>query len=661
LQLARGAGSIFVKASAREVEARGEAFRIHLDFEGAAAGWLDVVTGAQFVRFSRLELSWTKEPVPIQGLHFGMSELPPERIAAAPDGVSRFWPDWRAEGFCVPGAKGNPGQSFWRSWDMGNAVLPLGSFGPSMGTPYAAAFPRPLLAAAMGGSAGWLSFGPGVIPAAALILDIQASSARLRYWMREDLWGGKTCVWEEPLRLAWAESGWDALASLFATFEVKAEPSPHAQRSQWGTWGDFKEGRFDLDVQIERAAEVGAEDLQIDDLWETWNSSGVVERSRFPELERQLSAARARKIQPALWMSIGWVDKPEEAGLEPRDLLCRRDGLPVLAHWGFDPRTSQHMHYCLDPSSEKAREFLRTRTHRVMRELQPGMLKLDFGYGLPSPDAAAPRDPAFRGERLCYELLNIIRNAAREVNPRVVIEYYGIHPLMRSVYELLSLDDMGDMGEHEVSGHHQRSAWAALAGVQDVGMMAASGYYWNEFDEMLLNSAVLGAPGACLPEMDSRGKSRSARITSLFRALSKWHRRTVGWTPLWLNSHKGDLRHEPYLRCWGRLEGGKLSALILREGGEQPDLSRWGIAGWKGRWALIVQDDRDLAESAVAACIPFDEGATLHWANQSWDCAVVHFSSGTETEKAFPLREAVLAATVAAPFDNLMGFLLTRK
>lgn len=645
----------FVKARVRAVSG-GE---LELDFPGWAAGRLAVEKTGFGMAFRRLEVEWAESPPPLLGLYFGVSELDERERTAAPEAGAIFWPDWRAEGFCVPGAKGNPGQSFWRFWDMGHAVLPLGSFGPAMGTPYTAAFPRPLLAAAMGSNAGWMVFGPGSVPAAALSLDIKSSSAWLRFWMREDLWGAhpeRRRTWDEPLRLTWHKSAWDGFARLFGTFPCPPPAKPSAQRSQWGTWGNFKDNTFDLDAERARALAYGAEDFEIDDKWETWNSSGILDAARLPRFHEQIALAREQGLRIGLWQSIGWVDKPEEAGLTAEDLLCGPDGKPRLSHWGCDPRSDQPLHYCLDPSSERARRFLIERTRRQMREIRPGLYKLDFGYGLPGPDAAAPRNPELRGERLCLELLRLVVETAREENPDVAIEYYGIHPLMRPHYDFLSLDDLGDMGVHEVDGHHQRSVWGALVGRQGAAIMAASGYYWLAFEEMLLNAAILGAPGGCLPERDTEGGFATPSRICRFRALSRWYRRSIGWEPLWLNSHKGDLAREPALRCWGRLEDGRLTALALREDENAPDLSRWGIRNWTGRWAIIVQDGEDLAASKKIACIPFDPGR-LDWDSRNFRIRRVTFSQNEECGEPME-KTAILEVKEAAQLDSLMGFLV---
>jgi hypothetical protein len=603
----------FVKASAAPESAGG---RIALKLGSHGTGELEVVAEPWGVRFRSLTVRWTSTPPSIIGLYFGAAPLTPEQRDIVPSLERPFWPNWTAEGYCVPSAKGAPVQSFFRNWDLGHADLALGSFGPSLGTPYAAAFPRPLYAAAMGGTAGWLAVGPGAIPDAALILEIRASTAALHHLYREDLWGaprGAQREWREPLRMAWAATAWDSFDKLFRSFEISKPATPEAQRSQWNSWGNFRNKQYDLRAIADAAAGFGVSTLVIDGGWESSTSSGTHDIARFPRFLDDLSYARAKGLAIGLWQSCGWVSDLEQAGLGAADLLLGEDGRPRRATWNMAADSGKSAKYCLDPSSPRTRDFLRRRTLRMMRDYTPDLIKLDFGYGLPGPDVSAPRDPALRGERLSVELMRIIRDAAREVNPRVAIQYYGIHPLMGAVTDVIALDDLGDAGGYETAAHQQWSVWASLAAGHGAVIMASSGYDWKADAEILLDTAVIGAPGSVLSVPMAGNAPLPAECIARRQALARWHRRTSTWRPLWLNSEKGTIGHEPQLLSFGRLEriGGedRLTALALREQRpEEPVLAPIQGLRWQGRWALIAQDDESILHSRRLACIPFGAG-----------------------------------------------------
>ena len=591
---------------------------LSLRFSDLATGELTVRRYPEGIRFERLEVHW-KQPAPaVIALYFGTALLTAEQRAMVPSLELPFWPDWEADGFGIPSAKGGPIQSFLRRWDFGDANVPLGSFGPAMGTPYAAAYPRPLYSAAMGGPDGWVAFGPGAIPDGALTLRIRSSNAELEYLYREDLWGTRKDagrVWDEPFRLFWAHDAWDAYLRLFQSFPSTPPSAAAHQQSYWNSWGNFREKHFGLRELADNVAnEIGAKILVIDEGWETYDSSGIPNLSRYPNFLDDLAYIRKKGLELGFWQACGWVDEPEAGGLVPEDLVRGTDGVPRRVNWAMSTQAELH-HYVLDPSSPRAREFLRQRTLRIMRELKPSLLKLDFGYGLPGPDVAAPRDPALRGERFSYTLLKIIADAAREVDPSVTIQYYGIHPLMAPIEDLITLDDLGDAGGQEVAGHGEWSIWAALAGAQGRAINASSGYDWSADNEVLLDTAVIGAPGAVLP-LPAGGETPAPSLNfNHRRALVQWYRHTTLWKPLWLNSEKGAIEREPRPRCFGRLEPiraeDRLTALVLRPegaGDNELDVPGLGKVHWQGRWALIAQDDEPLAASHRLACIPFDGG-----------------------------------------------------
>jgi hypothetical protein len=637
----------YVKAAATGAVDAGDTeqkigLRIALSFGAYGSGSLNVRADGRGVRFTALSAYWTSD-ARVVSMQFGTRLMDEVEKARAPRLDRPYWPNWSSEGYCVPAAGSSPTQSYFRSWDMGDALLPLGSFGDAMGTPYSAAFPRPMYAAAMGGRNGWLAFGSGEIPDAPLTLHLQSVTASLRYAYREDLWGAadtRSRIWNEPLRLSWGNSGYEAMAALYATFGPFEPKSPHHARSFICTWGDFKEGRYDLKQLAHRASGSTRADMVIlDDHWETYNGSGEPNLERFPDFEADLAGLRSAGFDIALWQSVGWVDDPTASGLTTEDLLCGADGVPRQWRWSGSPIESGGYHYLLDPSSERTRALIKERVQRLIAKWRPAALKLDFGYGFPGSDVCAPRDPAYRGERLAYHLLKLTYDAAKEVDPLVTIIYYGITPLLRGVTDLISLDDLGDAGDsatYELAGHNQRCLWASLAAAHGMPINTSTGYYWDTFESILLDTAVVGTNGLTLGEFDSDGKRITATGMNRWAALHAWRRRSCGWMPLWLDADTGSLKGEPKLLSWGRVEGAmnlsegdsgerasmevpSLTALALRiDGGSAGGIagSESGLTGYEqvpylrfsGNWALIAQDDLDLESSAHFACIPFKAG-----------------------------------------------------
>ncbi|MGB8356273.1 MAG: hypothetical protein WCD79_20410 [Chthoniobacteraceae bacterium] len=591
------------------------AWRLGLSWEGVTEGELCCRIEAPVLEFTSLELRWGGDPVPLVALYYGAKPLTVEESRAAVSLEEPLWPDWRAEGCCIPSAKGAPVQSFFRKWDFGHASIPLGNFGPSMGTPYAAAYPRPLFAGAMGGAAEFVTLGAGSIPDGAMTWRIRSSCAMIELLFREDLWGapaGAVRRWEQPFRLAWAESAWESYRRFFGALEMpETEVSVH-QKSVWNSWGDFRLGRYDIPGIARRAHDdFGVQRLVLDDGWETWSSSGYV-HPRFPNFAEDIAGIKKMGLEVGAWQTLGWIKNPEETGLGDEDFICGADGAPRRVSWNMDPRSTDAMYYFPDPSSEKTRSFLRERTHRVMRLLEPTILKLDFGYNTPPPDVGAPRDPALRGERCATELMKIVADAAREINPQVTIQYYGISPLLKPFIDMIALDDLGDCGEMEGAGHGEWSIWAALAGLQGTAIMASSGYDWHQDEFVILDTAIIGSSGSILPSTMPDGSPVPDRYICRRLAIARWQRHTRGWAPLWLNTEKGTLARPPRVRNWGRLEKWngetRLVSLILQQGGVV-DLDEGREVKWSGRWAIISQDERSIFETGRLALIPFEAGA----------------------------------------------------
>jgi hypothetical protein len=530
-------------------------------------------------------------------------------------------------------------------------------------------------------------------------LKIKTGLVSIEYLYREDLWNNpdeQVRVWKDPLRIFWGDLAWDAYHSYFSSFEIPKIRSSH-QKAVWNTWGDWKSRDFEIRETIDFGLENGAELIAFDDFWAKSYGSSSHSRERFPDFKDQIKYVKEKGKEIGVWQTVGWVEHPERWGLTEDDLLQGPDGRPRKGSWLF----TSGQYYCLDPSSEKSRNYLRERTEKLIQRYDISLLKLDFAYGMPPPDVAAPKDPQYRGEKLGHELFSIIAEKVREVDSSITVQYYSIHPLWYKGETVLSLDDLGDSWRWENKGHDHWSIWAAQAAVLGMPVNASSGYHWEALPEILLNSAVLGAPGSVLPS-DIDGKKVPEYPISKFKALSKWYRKTAGWEPLWLNSHPGKMSKAPQLHSWGRLEshGKKLTALalnnpernytdtLIQPGNNQVDTPdqnipgieekpikreaafREGLAPYKmegiqseGRWALISQTDQSLYNSDTIAVIPFDKHSKLFIPlEQEPDKVELIYRDQTHAATTFSYRQkGLILETPEDRFDALLGFLIKMR
>jgi hypothetical protein len=401
--------------------------------------------------------------------------------------------------------------------------------------------------------------------------------------------------------------------------------------------------------------------LIIDDPWESFGGSGIARKDAFPNFEEDLKYIKSKGMEIGLWQPLGWVQSPAEAGLEDCDLLCGADGKPRLSNWLQDPRVpAEKSYFCLDPSSEGARRFLSERTKRIVREYGASLLKLDFGYGLPGPDVCSPRDASLRGEKLCAALMRIVGEAAMEEYAGITILYYGISPLLRGLCNMISLDDMGDCGdspEYERLGHSQRLVWASLAAPHGMPANASSGYYWDSFEDIILDSIVLGTCGNVLPIVDQRGKTFTQSSLARWLAVQKWRRRRSSvWTPLFLESGMGGRGSEPFIRSWARVEDCGICAAALREGS---DIRLRGLEGIQfcGKWGIVSLGKGDIYHCGEISVIPFAPG----WISFEGNFASLDMVLADGRRRRLDAGDDARIEASRADLDSLMGFVLTRQ
>lgn len=590
------------------------------------------------IRFSELSIEWQATIPAIIEMYFGASDEAVKRSSVWPTWDRPFMPDWQSFGFCVPGAKGGTPQSYFRMWDFGQANIALGNFGPSMGTPYGAAYPRPLLFAGMGSDEGFVAIGAGAIPDAAMSLHIQSTKGCFQYVYNEDIWGalpGKTRSWTDPLRIGLGGNAWQAFKKYYSSFPAKAEGTTAAPKSVWNSWGMWGQKKYLTRPIADFAKSVGAKVLVFDDPWEESQGAGKPNLKKFPHFFEDIAYARENGVDIGVWETVGWITDPFAYGLKKEDLILDRNGKPCKANWNFDPAGESY--YCLDISSARVRDFIKQRTLGIMKTVKPAVIKLDFGYGMPSPSMGVARDPRYRGERMAHELTQLIAATAKSVNPEVTIQYYSISPLWMNNIDLVAMDDQGDLWYDIARGHQEWSLWGSLLSDKGISIGGSSGYKWELDDEVVLNTCILGPPGAVLSIYQKDELPVEPKYFNRRLAIDRWFRKTIAWNPLWLDSRAGDFTGPPKMNCWGRMEKtGKdsvLTALVLRgssAGSLQPITAgnnqqgaaaggtgvlgskieeRVGTLKWEGRWGLLSQDDQDIFSTNRLALIPFDAGS----------------------------------------------------
>ncbi|GEP97052.1 hypothetical protein CCY01nite_33120 [Chitinophaga cymbidii] len=638
----------------------GKVTTVPLELGNAGTGTLLLERAPWGIRISRLEISWRGKVPQIVEMYIGATTIPANAVNVKPVWDRPFLPGWQSMGYCVPGAKAGTVQSYFRMWDFGQPDIALGNFGPSMSTPYGAAFPRPVLFAAMGNGHAWISIGAGSVPDGAMTLQIRGSRGCFQYLCREDLWGAppsQSRTWNDLLRITIDTSAIGAFHKYYASFPVDPDKKVAPVSSVWNTWGMWRLKKYPIRPIADFMENMSNEMMVLDDPWETSQGSGQPNLQKFPDFFADVDYIRRKNTEIGIWETVGWIKDTAAAGLGVHDLIVDTAGKPCLANWNFDP--SGDAYYCLDVSSPRTRAFLQERTRKVMRTLKPRLIKLDFGYGMPNPNMGAPRDPKYRGERSSWEMVRLIAEAAKSIDPEVIILYYGISPLWAPLVDMVSLDDQGDLWYDTRQGHAEWSMWASLLSQQNVAISGSSSYEWRTDDEVLMNTIILGSPGAVLPTELENGDPVPDRFLNRRLAVNKWYRRTILWKPAWLNSHTGSMEAPPRLRCWGRLEhfAGKdvLTALTLRE----DDHKQLADIQWSGNWGLVAQDDRAVTASARLAVIPFSEGKlNIPCARKPSKVTKLNMQ-GTTSADNWSWSQGRLTITVtAAQLDNTAGFLV---
>jgi len=157
-----------------------------LRLPGMGGGALRFSVEAWGIRFHELRVTWDGTPPAILGLYFGSAPLTEEQRTVVPSLELPFWPVGvpKVTAFPVAKAVRCRASSAIGTWPRHISTGQLWPFSRD-------ALRRGISAASLqrchGGQDGWVAFGPGTIPDAALTFEIRATTGTLHYLY------GRTC------------------------------------------------------------------------------------------------------------------------------------------------------------------------------------------------------------------------------------------------------------------------------------------------------------------------------------------------------------------------------------------------------------------------------------------------------------------------------------
>jgi hypothetical protein len=529
----------------------------------------------------------------------------------------------------IPGGKQDPETAIFRTGELEDVVFSIGCFGMGTGTNHQQwALPHYLVGCYNHDPDGAASshaavIGLGAVPAGNVLARVDRGRFSYEINVRADLWrhapSADPVVFDEPIVVAvdrdWYTAGlayFEALATDgFAPPRERDVPAA-AFLPQYDTWGDqgarrsFLE-RFDeahlREIYADfRASKLAARLFVIDDKWEGVYGSMEHDEERFPNFISLLDEIRADGHEIGIWTAFPRCEDFRALGLTEAAVLVQPDGTPYVE------RQRKRSWYVFDPTNPGAAAYLRSRARHLIATYHPALVKIDFGYEIPTPDLAGPHDPRFGGERLFELFLDVIVGEMKCADPNVAILYYCITPLFGANIDQCGMDDLWMSRGAYHDGFARRAVLASWCGSFGMVPYGSSGYDWRSAEEIWLDSAVLGTPGVIAPLAgDEYGDKLTPVQAARYNGIARVTRRHPRFHVEFFDAELSDPAAGPRARSWGRVEAGATVVVALRPGGD-------GIAHIAG---LVTADlpcvvasmtDADLREADAIGVVPFGAG-----------------------------------------------------
>jgi hypothetical protein len=240
------------------------------------------------------------------------------------------------------------------------------------------------------------------------------------------------------------------------------------------------------------------------------------------------------------------------------------------------------------------------------------LVKFDFGYELPPLQQGAPWRMDDAGERLLFKALEVVVGAMREVDPDLVVMYYGLSPFLGPWVDLHSPDDLWLCPGDYALEANRRFFFSGLLGELGIPTLGSTGYDWASAPSIWFDAAPVGTLGSLQSfagdEIDSAPTPlRVAKYNGLVHLL----RPSPEFTVMPLDPPSNSAIFGANASSWARLERGQPVMVALRDRRWDGAPGPGGFGGWLTSDTSVViasATDEPIPAASRLGIVPFGNG-----------------------------------------------------